>query len=34
MKSKDSGVLMPEIGKAVVHQEGVALIEEYRKPQG
>lgn len=34
MKSKDPGVLMPEIGRAVVHQEGVALIEEYRKPQG
>jgi|TARA_A200000113_G_scaffold46519_2_gene37918 hypothetical protein len=34
MKSEDPGVLMPEIGRAVVHQEGVALIEEYRKPQG
>ena len=29
MKSEDPGVLMPEIGRAVVHQEGVALIEEY-----
>ena len=34
MKSEDPGVLMPEIGRAVVHQEGVALTEEYRKPQG
>jgi len=34
MKSEDPGVLMHEIGRAVVHQEGVALIEEYRKPQG
>jgi hypothetical protein len=34
MKSEDPGVLMPEIGRAVVHQEGEALIEEYRKPQG
>jgi hypothetical protein len=34
MKSEDPGVLMPEIGRSIVHQEGVALIEEYRKPQG
>ena len=34
MKSVDPGVLMPEIGRSIVHQEGLALIEEYRKPQG
>jgi len=29
MKSKDPGVIMPEIGRSIVHQEGVALIKEY-----
>jgi hypothetical protein len=34
MKSEGPGVLMPEIGRSIVHQKRVALIEEYRKPQG
>ncbi len=31
MKSLDPGVAMPEIGRATVHQEGVALVEEWVK---
>lgn len=31
MKSEDPGMMMPEIGRSIVHQEGVALIEEYIK---
>jgi len=31
MKSEDPGIMMPEIGRSIVHQEGVALIEEYIK---
>ncbi len=29
MKSENPGVLIPEIGRSIVHQEGVALIEKY-----
>jgi hypothetical protein len=29
MKSQAPGVMMPEIGRSVVHKEGVSLISEY-----
>ena len=29
MKSRAPGVMMPEIGRSVVHKEGVSLISEY-----
>ena len=29
MKSREPGVMMPELGRALVHKEGVALIEDY-----
>jgi hypothetical protein len=29
MKSTDPGVMMPEIGRSIVHQEGIELISEY-----
>ncbi|MEO2100332.1 MAG: SO2930 family diheme c-type cytochrome [Flavobacteriaceae bacterium] len=31
MKSDDPGIMMPEIGRSIVHQEGVALITAYIK---
>ena len=29
IKSNDPGVMMPEIGRSIIHKEGVALIEKY-----
>jgi hypothetical protein len=29
MKSEDAGIKMPEVGKVLVHTEGVALIEKW-----
>jgi hypothetical protein len=29
MRSTDPGVMMPEIGRSIVHQEGIELISEY-----
>ncbi len=29
MKSTDPGVMMPELGRAVVHKEGISLIEDF-----
>jgi hypothetical protein len=29
MMSNDPGIMMPEVGRSVVHEEGVALISEY-----
>ena len=29
MEAKDPGVMMPEIGRAVPHQEGIALVREW-----
>ena len=29
MKSEDPGIRMPEVGKGLVHTEGVALIEKW-----
>ena len=31
MKSKDPSIQMPELGRSIVHEEGVSLIEEYIK---
>jgi hypothetical protein len=31
MKSDDPGIMMPEIGRTVVHDEGVALIKDWIK---
>jgi site-specific recombinase len=31
MNSNDPGVMMPEVGRSIVHQEGVNLITEYIK---
>jgi len=29
MQAEDPGVMMPEIGRAVPHEEGIALIREW-----
>ena len=29
MKSTDPGIAMPEVGRAAVHDEGVALLEQW-----
>lgn len=29
MEANDPGVMMPEIGRAVAHEEGVALVREW-----
>jgi hypothetical protein len=34
MKSLDPGVMMPEMGRKLVHDEGVALIEEWIRSLG
>jgi len=31
MASKNPGAMMPELGRRMVHEEGVALIEEWIK---
>jgi hypothetical protein len=31
MNSHDPGVMMPELGRSIIHQEGVALIREWIK---
>jgi uncharacterized repeat protein (TIGR03806 family) len=31
MKSKDPGIMMPELGRSLIHQEGIDLIEQWIK---
>jgi hypothetical protein len=31
MASADPGIMMPELGRKVIHEEGVALISEWIK---
>ncbi len=33
MDSNEAGVLMPEIGRTIIHDEGVALIREWIQSQ-